>query len=217
MQRIRNNLREKWVGQKYSPRVHLSLAIIILSLASVIPWFFLQQLGGGSILIFCSLFLTCNVLVYCLHRFPQHRKLKFLGFLFFIHSIHHQFFSYESIHVDTKKDWVFVVFPISIILSYCLIIFPLAAATIYTTTNLDVALLAYSAAAFYFLMHESIHLSAHYQLNGFFFNSKLLKRLNSLHQIHHRRGSGPKLGNYNVVIPFADILFGTLRTKNDDV
>lgn len=71
-------------------------------------------------------------------------------------------------------------------------------------------LLFFAVALTYYLAYEVLHLLAHLPASNALTRSPLLHRLLRHHRLHHAPGVMNK-GNYNIVFPFGDWLFGTLR------
>src|SRR5262249_51333210 len=76
--------------------------------------------------------------------------------------------------------------------------------------GIDAGRLFFLVALGYYLAYEVLHLFAHWPLRGGLARSALVQRVVNHHRLHHE----PPLmrrGNFNIVFPLGDWLFGTLH------
>ncbi len=167
---------------------------------------FWQTVGFVGGIIYCSFF------EWTLHRYVMHRPfLKFFRYPFEAHALvhHHTFRADESYHLKREADkttvpmawwnapvmWLLHVGPVLLLQWW--IGLPIAWGTFF-------ALVAYYAA--YEYMHWCMHIprKRNIERSGIFF------RLNGHHLLHHRYMGK----NFNVVLPLADTLLGTLLLRS---
>ncbi len=168
--------------------------------------FFWQAIGFIGGVIYCSFF------EWTLHRYVMHRPfLKFFRYPFEAHAlVHHgKFKADQTYHLQHEADkktvpmawwnapvmWLMHVGPVLGL--QWLVGVPFAWGTL-------VALIAYYAA--YEYMHWCMHIprARNIERSGIFF------RLNGHHLLHHRYMGK----NFNVVLPLADALLGTLLLRS---
>lgn len=210
--KARNIFRKKFYNNGYNGALHTSLSFSLLTVFSVVPWFFLSEVSTLTFFTYIGLFVFCTLVLYYQHRFPQHIPMKGFRFFFKIHRVHHSFFNYENMYVRNANDNLFILFPVSFILGYCLILFPVVASPFYYFFGLDIFLLAYSSACFYFFCHETIHYLGHTQSSHFIYKNRLISFLREHHRIHHSDRE-ESVTNFNMILPIGDILFETYKTE----
>lgn len=162
--------------------------------------------GFGLGIIFSSFF------EWLLHRFLMHKPLGPLRYPFERHAlIHHRIFrADESYHLQNRADQYTI--PMAwwngpVLIAACAVPFVVAAA-IWGTWGLVcgavVSFVVYYGA--YEYMHWCMHLPKRRRLE----KSWLFHRLNGHHLLHHRYMNR----NFNVVLPLADLLLGTLLRRS---
>lgn len=160
-----------------------------------------------------------SIFEWTLHRYIMHRKLFGFTYAFHAHaSVHHQIFKAdETYHLQDQKDrytipmawWngpvlIIMVTTIALGLAECTRLY------IVPISRMTVVLWIGSVSLVYFALYESLHWCMHLprkrriERTGFFF------RLNGHHLLHHRYMNR----NFNVVLPLADFLFGTLLLRS---
>ncbi len=162
--------------------------------------------GFGLGIIFSSFF------EWLLHRFLMHKPLGPLRYPFERHAlIHHRIFrADESYHLQNRADQYTI--PMAwwngpVLIAACAVPF-VVAAVIWGTWGLVcgavVSFVVYYGA--YEYMHWCMHLPKRRRLE----KSWLFHRLNGHHLLHHRYMNR----NFNVVLPLADLLLGTLLRRS---
>ena len=210
--KARDIFRKKFYNNSYNGALHAILSFTLLFFFSVAPWFALSGISTKTILIYSGLFVFCTLVLYYQHRFPQHIPMKGFHFFYKIHRVHHSFFNYENMFVRNANDNLFILFPVSFILGYCLILFPIIASPFYYFFGLDIFLLACSSACFYFFCHEMIHYLGHTESNHFIYQNSFISFLREHHRIHHSDRE-EAVTNFNMILPFGDMLFETYQKE----
>jgi len=154
----------------------------------------------------------CSFFEWTLHRFIMHRPLGKFRYPFESHAlIHHRVFrADETYHLTDKKDAKTI--PMAwwngpVLVAMGIVPFIIVAWLVGQWGLLAGAGLA---AAAYYATYEYIHWCMHLpkkrtvERSGFFF------RLNGHHLLHHRYMSK----NFNVVLPLADLVLGTLLLRS---
>lgn len=157
---------------------------------------------------------VANVVEYLVHRHLMHRDTRLLHAMYLRHTVrHHRYFTRDDIEVTHHADLHAVLFP-----PLLLFFFALVALGVATVVGLafghSAGVLFFALSLAYYLAYEVLHLLAHWPQHGALMRSALLRRLLRHHRLHHT----PQVmnqGNYNIVFPLGDWLFGTWR--RDDV
>ena len=155
---------------------------------------------------------TASFFEWTLHRFVMHRPVGKFDYAFKAHAVvHHQTFkgdhAYHLIHEKDKRTIPMAWWngPVLVVLLH-LPLLPIA----WLTGHWSLLLGALPVFAGYYLVYEYIHWCMHLpkkrniERNGLFF------RLNGHHVLHHRYMHK----NFNVVLPLADFVLGTLLLRS---
>jgi hypothetical protein len=147
-----------------------------------------------------------------LHRFVMHKRQKLLPFPYELHAVqHHSLFgadaSYHAAEGDPRLEHVDFVPR-----DYILLL--IANAPIYLAvefvTGLPVAFGASLATLAYLQAFNSLHNRFHVPKDTWFQRTWFFRFLKRHHLLHHE---GANRQNWNVVLPVADFVFRSLRTK----
>ena len=153
------------------------------------------------------LILWCSICEWCLHRFVMHKVPFGFTYAYNAHTkVHHHVFKYdETYHAQNKEDvktipmawWNGIV--ISILAGLPMLVF-----------GYKLFLLSFVVSMCYYGVYEFIHWCMHLpKRRGVEYRWWFVK-LNGHHLLHHRY----MYKNYNVVLPFADFIFGTLLLRS---
>jgi hypothetical protein len=172
----------------------------------IYTFFFWTAIGTLIAVVYCSIF------EWLLHKFIMHRPLGSFSYPYKAHALlHHRIFkSDHTYHLVDEKDKYTI--PMAwwngpALVTIASIPFVLASLLSGSWGILVGAALATSAYyGAYEYMHWCMHLprKRHVERSGIFF------RLNGHHLLHHRYMNR----NYNVVLPLADLCFGTLLLRS---
>lgn len=165
-------------------------------------------------LLFFAGILYASILEWLLHRFIMHRPLGGFRYPFETHAlVHHRTFKADhTYHLIHEKDREIIPMawwngPVLILIS------SLPAVVLSLVMGSWIPwLAALASVSVYYGAYEYMHWCMHVpkakrrmvERNGIFF------RLNGHHLLHHRYMSK----NFNVVLPFADLIFGTLLLRS---
>ena len=159
------------------------------------------------ILTIVSLILWCSVCEWALHRYLRHKSLFKFEYAYKAHTkVHHHVFKYDkTYHSQSQEDiktipmawWNGVV--ISVLAGLPMFIF-----------GYKIFLLTFFVSMCYYGVYEFIHWCMHLPKRRNVEYRWWFKKLNGHHLLHHRYMHK----NYNVVLPFADWLFGTLLLRS---
>lgn len=212
IQRARDIFRKKFYNDSYNGTFHVSVGFLLFFLFTTLPWPFVREINIFSLLTFILSFIIFTFALYYQHRFPQHKLMRGFKFFYKIHRVHHSFFDYDHMYVDDQNDNLFILFPISFIISYCLVLFPLFLSPL-LLINPDTFFISLSACCFYFFCHEIIHYLGHTKGSSAIYKNKVVAFLCEHHRIHHDRKEEPVV-NFNMILPLGDLIFKTFKTKS---
>ena len=149
---------------------------------------------------------------WALHRYVMHRPVKGFTYPFRAHALvhHHVFRADHTYHLVNEEDkWTI---PMAwwngpMIVLICSIPFVLLA---WMLGHWGIAVGAPVACATYYAVYEYIHWCMHLPRKRNIERSGIFFRLNGHHILHHRYMHK----NFNVVLPLADLLLGTLLLRS---
>ena len=165
-----------------------------------------MAVGFVAAVVFASFF------EWTLHRYVMHRPMKGFTYPFRTHTLvhHHVFRADHTYHlIDEKDKWTI---PMAwwngpVIVLICSIPFVSVA---WLTGHWGIAVGAPLACALYFAAYEYMHWCMHLPRKRNIERSGIFFRLNGHHILHHRYMHK----NFNVVMPLADLLLGTLLLRS---
>ena len=217
----RARLRERYLSSSsrfYLPLVHLmgttGIGIATLALAC---WN-LHAVRLVELLVVPVVVLIANFFEWVVHREVLHVRRPFpWSELYDQHTPkHHKLYHEEDMAVRDRREWRLVLIPAAGILGVVLSTAPLAYA-ISRLFSANAGWLTLVTSAGYMVTYELLHLSYHLPEDHFIGGSRLIRRLRS----HHARHHDPRLmqrWNFNVTLPFADWVLGTVaRAGHVDV
>ena len=171
------------------------------------PIFILWTLAG-----FCAGVVYCSFFEWTLHRFVMHRPVGKFRYPYESHAlVHHRVFrADESYHLIDHKDAKTI--PMAwwngpALVAVSSIPFVLAS---WLLGQWGLIIGTALATACYYAAYEYIHWCMHLPKKRTVERSGIFFRLNGHHLLHHRYMSK----NFNVVMPLADLLLGTLLTRS---
>ncbi len=168
-------------------------------------WIFWQIIGFFGTVAYASFF------EWTLHRFFMHKNWKFFSYPFKAHAIvHHTCFKAdETYHVQNEKDKEIVPMawwnaPLLWSIHIPLFLF------VQYIFSVPVFWGMMAAMIFYYFAYEYMHWCMHIPKNRHVEHSPIYYRLNGHHLLHHRYMHK----NFNVVLPLADLILGTLLLRS---
>jgi hypothetical protein len=154
-----------------------------------------------------------NIVEYLVHRHLMHRDTRLLHAMYVRHTVrHHAYFTREDIDVTSPDDLHAVLFPPVLLFFFAAVALVLAA-LVALLLGRAAGLLFFAIALTYYLAYEVLHLCAHLPASSALARAPVLRRLLRHHRLHHAP-SVMNQGNYNIVFPLGDWLFGTVRRSD---
>ena len=147
-----------------------------------------------------------------LHRFLMHKRMRAFLYPFEKHAlVHHHVFKgdamYHLIHAEDRKTIPKAWWNGPVLVSVVLLPFLAASFFMHRWGFLSGAALACMV---YFTAYEYMHWCMHLPKGRHMERSGIFYRLNGHHLLHHRYMNK----NFNVVLPLADLLLGTIRLRS---
>ena len=172
----------------------------------MISFFFWFAVGFVAGVVFASFF------EWTLHRFFMHKPWKGFRYPFEKHAlVHHHIFkgdaTYHLVHEKDKKTIPMSWWSGPAIVALCQLPFLIWA---FFAHKWGVLCGAAAACTLYFTAYEYMHWCMHLPKERHVERSGIFYRLNGHHLLHHRYMHR----NFNVVLPLADLLLGTLRLRS---
>jgi Fatty acid hydroxylase superfamily len=172
-------------------------------MTELLPWLGAGFAGG----VVCS-----SMFEWTLHRFVMHRVIFNFRYAFQAHAVvHHQVFKAdETYHLIEEKNKATIPMawwngPVIIALASSPLTIPAS-----LTGHWAIYVGGIIAALLYYCTYEYIHWCMHLPKNRRVEQPAIFRRLNGHHLLHHRYMHK----NFNVVLPLADFLFGTLMIRS---
>ncbi len=160
-----------------------------------------------GLIIVSGLIIWCSICEWCLHKFVMHNPPFGFTYAYKAHTkVHHNVFKYdETYHVQNNEDiktipmakWNGIV--ISIMVGIPMLVF-----------GYKMFLMAFIVSMGYYGVYEVMHWYMHLPRGRRIERMGVFRRMNGHHILHHRYMNK----NYNVVLPFADLVFGTLMMRS---
>ena len=159
------------------------------------------------ILTIVGLILWCSICEWTLHRYLMHKSLFKFEYAYKAHTkVHHHVFKYDkTYHSQSQED----VKTIPMAWWNGVVIATLAGLPMFIF-GYKMFILTFVVALCYYGVYEFIHWCMHLPKRRGVEYRWWFRKLNGHHLLHHRYMHK----NYNVVLPFADWLFGTLLSRS---
>jgi hypothetical protein len=199
----------------YSPWVHLAFpsAVGLGLIVAALAW--LERPSGWELLTVPIVFVLVNFYEWNVHRNMLHRRTWPLDVLFWRHTPeHHVIFVRDDMAMRSRREFRLVLIPFYGILAIFVGSLPVTVA-LWLLISPNVALLWVASTMAYTVAYEWLHLSYHLPRESRIGRSHLITRLRRHHAAHH----APELmqhWNFNVTVPLADWVVGTVHPSTAD-
>jgi hypothetical protein len=197
------------IPQWYSPWGHLAFPsfVGIGLIAVAIAW--LDRPSALELMVVPLVLVLVNLNEWYIHRNILHQRFWPLEALFWRHTPeHHVIFVRDDMAMRSTREFRLVLIPFYGILAIFLTSLPITAALWFFVSH-NVALLWVACTMGYTVAYEWLHLSYHLPASNPIGRSVLIGTLRRHHAMHHT----PELmqrWNFNVTVPLADWLLGTI-------
>ncbi len=210
-------LRAKWLAALppwYLPFGHLAGTTGICAVAIAGASWRLHWPGLIGFAVILGNLVVANFFEWFVHKHLMHRKHWPVRVLYEKHTVmHHKLYREDSMALKDWRELAFVLVPSAGILGAVLA--SMAMCSLFALVlGSDVGLLSVVTQASYVLAYELSHLSYHLPVRHPIRRLPLLRKLSR----HHARHHDPKLmqrHNFNVTVPLADWVLGTMAPKRD--
>jgi hypothetical protein len=207
---FRERLLREHVPPSYRPMLHL-LATVAPGVASL-AWVLATGLQGPRAVEWLTVpatFVVANLFEWRVHKNLLHRRWKPAAILYDRHTpIHHRLYREDKMAMESDREWIFVLMPAFAVAGVVATTAPIAW-VLATLTTPTVGKLFLVTAAGYAVAYEVTHLAYHLPDDHPVGKLGLIQKLKR----HHARHHDPKRmqnWNFNVTVPLADWLFGTI-------
>lgn len=207
---FRKNFREQYVPRYYNGYLHVFINFGVLGAVLLFLFFKVQSWNMSSLAVLALSLVVGNFAVYFIHRFLLHQNLPVIGpFTYKIHSLwHHRFYTHQNRVFEKLDDLYILFFPPTVVLGFVIILLPIQ---FYLLINIsiDVAYVFMLGSTLTFLLYEVVHFCSHLPESHPILKIKYFKMMWVHHGLHHN----PELmhkWNFNIVLPLADWVFGTV-------
>ena len=160
--------------------------------------------------------ISASFFEWIVHKYFMHRPVRFVTRWFISHTrVHHVKFGYnESYHIQNEGDksiiGMIVWAPLLIATGFIPYLPVLLVSYLFDLEQTKVIFWTGGAVSVaYYLAYEYFHFLMHYPKDRWVERTTLFRRMNGHHLIHHRHMNK----NFNVVLPLADKLMGTLLLR----
>lgn len=202
----------------YHPIAHFCLNIgAALALAGILVWYGSTVAFRPGAWVALPLGLVfANFIEWVFHRFPMHKRQRFLDRFFRHHTLmHHRYFDAVDTDVTSKKELYFV-----LTTAHANAVTTLVLAGVFFGMRglfgADVAVIASLAFVGYAIALEALHAAFHLPERWQQFwpmRTRLIRALRRHHIAHHDPRHMNRY-NFNIVVPFADVLLGTKMSRD---
>ncbi len=199
----------------YSPWVHLGSTVSIGAGALALAAWRIHALAPVELVAVPVTFLLSNVMEWHAHRNLLHRRdkrFKALAVLYDRHTPeHHRIYRYGDMEIRSAREMRLVLLPAVGAAGIVAMAAP-AAALAGALISTNVGWLVLITSSVYVVGYELSHLAYHLPETSIVYKLPFLKQLSELHARHH----DPRLmqkWNFNVTVPLADWLFGTIAPR----
>ena len=157
------------------------------------------------IIILCILW--CSICEWLLHRFIMHKPLFGFQYPYVAHAkVHHVIFKADkSYHLQKQSDKQTI--PMA---KWNGVVISTLAGLPWLLVGVKYFILAFVVSMCYYGVYETLHWYMHLPRRRKIEYRTWYRKLNGHHILHHRYTNR----NYNVVLPFADLIFGTLLKRS---
>jgi hypothetical protein len=199
----------------YSPWGHLAFPSLVglgMIAAAVAQ---LDRPSGLELLTVPVVLVLVNLNEWHVHRNVLHRRTWPLEELFWRHTPeHHVIFVRRDMAMRETREFRLVLIPFYGILAIFVTTLPITA-VLWLTVSHDVALLWVATTMGYVVAYEWLHLAYHLPSDSRIGRSAVIRRLRHHHAVHHTPEL-MQLWNFNVTVPLADWVLGTIHRAAPD-
>jgi hypothetical protein len=193
----------------YRPWLHLAgttlpgLTVLVLALASI------HDLRAVELLVVPLVFAGANLFEWHAHRNLLHRRWRPLAVLYDRHTpVHHRIYRYGDMAIRATREFRVVLIPAAGVAGVVALSAPIGL-LVGQLVSRNAGWLFFVTASLYMVSYELSHLSYHLPPDTWVGRRALVRVLRE----HHARHHDPRLmqrWNFNVTVPLADWLLGTI-------
>lgn len=216
-QEFRDKFRKEVIPFYYWGIGHLIINFLLLGLCLMAFVLKIKSPSFWELFLIPVTMILGNLVVFLVHKYPLHRKIKPFGFAYKIHSQwHHRFYTHENLVFDSTRDFFIIFFPIDVVLGFIILVLPLIYFGLVSLVSTNGVFLVLATSCFYFISYEIIHFISHLSETNILMKFPYFRFMRNYHRIHHN----PALMNdynFNIVFPFFDLIFNAAYKENPNV
>lgn len=197
------------VPRWYRPWAHLTGTAGVGAAALCLALFNVSGVATSELATVPVVLVLANLFEWYVHKNLMHRRRRLTRVLYDRHTPeHHRVFRHDDMAIRTSRELRLVLIPAMGVLGIVLLTVPAALLAGWSISP-NVGWLVLSSSAFCVVGYELTHLCYHLPEDSLIYRVGLIRTLRE----HHARHHDPRLmqdSNFNVTVPLADVLFGTL-------
>ena len=206
-----NEFRKEYVANTpswYRGEYHLAFTLVFTVSVLINSLLRIHGATATEWLMIIPMFLFGNWAEWAGHRYWLHRPTKYMKNAYKRHvSVHHQFFSNQTLHYDGQRDWRALLFPpfAPVLFVFSALPIALGAGLLWSANAGHIVMVTIAG---YYLMYEGLHTLSHIENSPFLDSLPLVNSVRRMHVTHHNPDfMGTR--NFNLTFPICDALFGT--------
>ena len=211
---FRKYFRSQVIPSYYSGLLHLLFSGTVLIGGSIFCLKHLNNVSNSEWLLVPIMILVGNLAIYCIHKYPLHRRIPLMKFAYKIHTLdHHSFFTEDNLVYDSMRDFYILLFPPFVVIFVGFFVGPLFGFIVAKLWSTNAGLLVCFGHYIYFVLYEIFHYVSHLPKDHFVMKFYPFAYMREHHKRHHTMSLMSHY-NFNVVFPLCDKIFGSFYTQN---
>lgn len=193
--------------------MHLLASVSVGLSALVGGYILIESFGIEELITVLMIVVIANLVEWIAHKELLHKRRRFWEILYDQHTpIHHRVYREDSMAVESRREWIFVLMPTRGVVGIAILGIPMALAVL-QVFGADVCWTVLATIALYATSYEVLHLCYHLSEDHPIAGMRLVKKLKRHHARHHNLKLMQNW-NFNVTLPLWDWILGTIAPKN---
>lgn len=193
----------------YNPFSHLLFPSLFAGGVGVISLSKITSFELWMLPIFVTTWVILLFFEWAAHKFLLHRPTPPLTFLFQMHLVHHENYTDQDMAIKNLDELYYVLMPpYAVVIVFGMMVPICLGLTL--LFGLDLAMVVLVAAMGFFISYELLHFCYHLPEDVWIMRLGIFQWLRRFHQTHHHPDNF-RAWNFNVTIPLADWVLGTLK------
>jgi hypothetical protein len=200
------------IPEGYRPHAHLAFTTLPAAGAIAAALWAVDAPSAAELLTVPALFVAANFFEWHAHKNLLHRRFRPLAVLYDRHTpIHHRIYRWGDMAMRSDREFKLVLLPAAAVGGVTLMVAPLALG-VAKLWSPNAGWLVLAASSAYMLGYELTHLAYHLREDHPVAQNRVIRWLRE----HHARHHDPRLmqkWNFNVTVPLADWVLGTIASE----